>query len=173
MELGFLAGSLLDAGTPEQVDEAAAAYRRALDEDPHLVAALRAVEVEGRVRGQEEQARVLDASLGPPVDGGPGLVEAMPDMAVELGVLLLRDLAVLSFFASTFLMVAAHSSLYVYYSLYLSDIGYSKTVIGLMWSLGVVAEIVFFFYQALPPKLILAKTISHPKWLYWGVFAKE
>jgi PPP family 3-phenylpropionic acid transporter len=62
--------------------------------------------------------------------------------------LLLRDRAVLSFFASTFLMVAAHSSLYVYYSLYLSDIGYSKTVIGLMWSLGVVAEIVFFFYQA-------------------------
>jgi PPP family 3-phenylpropionic acid transporter len=30
----------------------------------------------------------------------------------------------------------------------LAQIGYSKTVIGLMWSLGVVAEIVFFFYQA-------------------------
>ena len=56
--------------------------------------------------------------------------------------------SVLSFFVSTFLMIAAHSSLYVYYSLYLSDMGYSKSVIGLMWSLGVIAEILFFFYQA-------------------------
>ncbi|MCE2871520.1 MAG: MFS transporter, partial [Oxalobacteraceae bacterium] len=61
---------------------------------------------------------------------------------------LLARKSVLSFFASTFLMIAAHSSLYVYYSLYLSDIGYSKSVIGLMWSLGVIAEILFFFYQA-------------------------
>ena len=59
----------------------------------------------------------------------------------------LRKREVWSFFTSTFLMVAAHSSLYVYYSLYLSQIGYSKTVIGLMWSLGVIAEIIFFFYQ--------------------------
>ena len=57
------------------------------------MAPLRAVEVEGRVRRQEEQARVFDAALGAPVDRGPGLVEAMPDMAVELGILLLRDLA--------------------------------------------------------------------------------
>ena len=55
---------------------------------------------------------------------------------------------VIAFFASTFLMVAAHASLYVYYSLYLAQIGYSKTVIGLMWSLGVVAEIAFFYWQA-------------------------
>jgi PPP family 3-phenylpropionic acid transporter len=61
---------------------------------------------------------------------------------------LLSRKSVLSFFASTFLMIAAHSSLYVYYSLYLSDLGYSKSVIGLMWSLGVIAEILFFFYQA-------------------------
>ncbi len=61
---------------------------------------------------------------------------------------LLRKREVLAFFASTFLMVAAHASLYVYYSLYLAEIGYSKTVIGLMWSLGVIAEIVFFYYQA-------------------------
>ncbi|HEY8101872.1 MAG TPA: MFS transporter [Burkholderiaceae bacterium] len=61
---------------------------------------------------------------------------------------LLKRREVIAFFLSTFLMIAAHSSLYVFYSLYLAQIGYSKTVIGLMWSLGVVAEIVFFFYQA-------------------------
>jgi PPP family 3-phenylpropionic acid transporter len=32
--------------------------------------------------------------------------------------------------------------------LYLAQIGYSKTVIGLMWSLGVIAEIAFFYWQA-------------------------
>lgn len=61
---------------------------------------------------------------------------------------LLKQREVIAFFISTFLMIAAHASLYVYYSLYLSQIGYSKTVIGLMWSLGVVAEIVFFYFQA-------------------------
>ena len=60
---------------------------------------------------------------------------------------ILRRPEVLSFFLSIFLMVAAHSALYVFYSLYLAQIGYSKTVIGLMWSLGVVAEIVFFYCQ--------------------------
>jgi PPP family 3-phenylpropionic acid transporter len=61
---------------------------------------------------------------------------------------LLKQREVIAFFVSTFLMIAAHASLYVYYSLYLSEIGYSKTVIGLMWSLGVVAEILFFYFQA-------------------------
>jgi tetratricopeptide (TPR) repeat protein len=36
----FLMGSLLDDGTPERIDEAVKAYRRALDEEPDLVAAL-------------------------------------------------------------------------------------------------------------------------------------
>lgn len=61
---------------------------------------------------------------------------------------LLKRREVRAFFVSTFLMVAAHASLYVFYSLYLAQIGYSKKLIGMMWSLGVVAEIVFFFYQA-------------------------
>ncbi|MES3023498.1 MAG: MFS transporter [Pseudomonadota bacterium] len=59
----------------------------------------------------------------------------------------LRQPAVLAFFASTALMVSAHTALYVFYSLYLELEGYSKPVIGLMWSLGVLAEIVFFYFQ--------------------------
>jgi PPP family 3-phenylpropionic acid transporter len=61
---------------------------------------------------------------------------------------LLKRREVISFFTSTMMMVASHSALYVFYSLYLAQIGYSKTVIGLMWSLGVIAEIVFFYFQA-------------------------
>lgn len=61
---------------------------------------------------------------------------------------LLRRPEVWAFFCSTGLMVAAHAALYVYYSLYLERLGYSKSVIGAMWSLGVLAEIVFFYFQA-------------------------
>lgn len=93
---------------------------------------------------------------------------------------LLRERAVLAFFASTFLMIAAHSSLYVYYSLYLASIGYSKTVIGLMWSLGVVAEIVFFYYQAplfrrfgVRPLMLFSLAIAVPRFLMIGVGAES
>lgn len=60
----------------------------------------------------------------------------------------LRQPAVIAFLAQAALMVAAHSALYVYYSLYLERIGYGKPLIGAMWSLGVLAEIVFFYFQA-------------------------
>lgn len=55
---------------------------------------------------------------------------------------------VIAFFTSTCLMVAAHAAVYVFYSLYLQQQGYSKTLIGVMWSIGVVAEIGFFYFQA-------------------------
>ena len=55
---------------------------------------------------------------------------------------------VAAFFVSSFLMIAAHAALYVFYSLYLSTLGYSNTLIGVMWAIGVLAEILFFYYQA-------------------------
>lgn len=42
------------------------------------------------------------------------------------------------------LMSAAHGALYVFYSIYLVDAGYSKAIVGWMWTLGVVAEIAVF-----------------------------
>jgi PPP family 3-phenylpropionic acid transporter len=61
---------------------------------------------------------------------------------------LLKRPEVAAFFLSTFLMIGAHASLYVFYSLYLAQLGYSNTIIGLMWAIGVLVEIGFFFYQA-------------------------
>jgi PPP family 3-phenylpropionic acid transporter len=75
----------------------------------------------------------------------PRVVHQAPPPAL---LAVLRQKAVLAFFASTALMVAAHTSLYTFYSLFLERHGYSKTVIGAMWSLGVVAEVVLFYYQA-------------------------
>jgi PPP family 3-phenylpropionic acid transporter len=46
--------------------------------------------------------------------------------------------------ASAFAMAFAHGALYLFYSIYLAAHGYSQTVIGALWSLGVVAEILVF-----------------------------
>ena len=51
------------------------------------------------------------------------------------------------FLISGFFMIFAHAALYVFYSLYLADLGYNKFQIGLFWALGVSAEVLFFYYQ--------------------------
>ena len=52
------------------------------------------------------------------------------------------------FLVSGFFMIFAHAALYVFYSLYLADLGYDKFQIGLFWALGVLAEVVFFYFQS-------------------------
>ena len=52
------------------------------------------------------------------------------------------------FLISGFFMIFAHASLYVFYSLYLADLGYDKFQIGLFWALGVAAEVIFFYFQS-------------------------
>ncbi|NQW69961.1 MAG: MFS transporter [Betaproteobacteria bacterium] len=64
------------------------------------------------------------------------------------------------FLLSGFFMQFAHAALYVFYSLYLADLGYNKFQIGLFWALGVFAEVVFFYYQSkvlsrLDPEVVL------------------
>jgi len=54
-------------------------------------------------------------------------------------------------FIACFFMSAAHGALYVFYSIYLVSHGYSTFVVGLLWTLGVVAEIVVFYYM---PRLL-------------------
>jgi PPP family 3-phenylpropionic acid transporter len=51
------------------------------------------------------------------------------------------------FLVSGFFMIFAHASLYVFYSLYLANLGYDKFQIGLFWALGVFAEVIFFYFQ--------------------------
>lgn len=60
----------------------------------------------------------------------------------------LRQKPVLWFFASTFFHVLSHIGIYVFFSLYLNSLGYSKTMIGVLWAVSVVVEIVWFFTQS-------------------------
>lgn len=61
---------------------------------------------------------------------------------------ILRQPKVIALMAACFAMSAAHGALYVFYSIHLSDNGYSKTEVGLLWSLGVVAEIFVFMLMS-------------------------
>ena len=48
--------------------------------------------------------------------------------------------------AAGFCMAVAHGTLYAFLTLHLQEKGYSSTLIGLLWTLGVLAEIVVFLY---------------------------
>jgi PPP family 3-phenylpropionic acid transporter len=66
-----------------------------------------------------------------------------PHASQRLGAVLRRP-EVLAFFGTCFCMTAAHGTLYVFYSIYLEEAGYSKTLIGALWTVGVVAEVLLF-----------------------------
>ena len=59
----------------------------------------------------------------------------------------LREPVVAWFFAGVFFTVLAHTSLYAFLSLYLVAIGYTKSAVGLVWSVGVLAEVAWFWFQ--------------------------
>ena len=73
----------------------------------------------------------------------------------------LRQAKVQWFFATVFFHVLSHIGIYVFFSLYLDELGYSKTMIGVLWAVSVAAEIVWFFTQSrwLP-------RLSLPLWLW-------
>ncbi len=77
------------------------------------------------------------------------LPEAAHDESAELSAssplgLTLRQPRVIALLAANFLVSAAHGPLYVFYSIHLVNHGYTKTLVGGLWSLGVVAEILVF-----------------------------
>ena len=50
-------------------------------------------------------------------------------------------------FGAAFFMSCAHGALYVFYSIHLDEHGYSKSLIGALWTLGVLAEIAVFLWM--------------------------
>jgi PPP family 3-phenylpropionic acid transporter len=61
---------------------------------------------------------------------------------------ILRQPRVAALLAACFAMSAAHGALNIFYPIYLSGHGYSKSVVGSLLSLGVVAEILVFFFMS-------------------------
>ncbi len=61
---------------------------------------------------------------------------------------LLRKPPVRWFFIAVFFHVLSHMGIYIFFSLYLDALGYSKTLIGLLWAVSVIVEIGWFFTQS-------------------------
>jgi len=89
----------------------------------------------------------------------------------------LRQGHVVALLAVCFLMQASHGPYYTFYSLYLQDHGYTRSIIGQLWALGVIAEIgVFVAMPRLVPlfglRLLLLTSLGLAvlRWLLIGYF---
>lgn len=59
----------------------------------------------------------------------------------------LKKPTVIAFLLACFLMQFGHGAYYAFYSIYMDSIGYSKTLIGGLWALGVFAEVIVFIFM--------------------------
>lgn len=71
----------------------------------------------------------------------------------------LRRGEVIAFFVVYMLLQVSHGPYYVFYSVYLKQHGYSATVTGLLWALGVCAEIVMFIFVGRLLKLFSVRSL--------------
>ncbi len=85
---------------------------------------------------------------------------------------ILMNPEVIAFFLVYMLLQLAHGPYYVFYSIYLNQHGYSATSIGVLWALGVCAEIILFIFmktllQKISLRIILLVSIglSIGRWL--------
>jgi MFS transporter, PPP family, 3-phenylpropionic acid transporter len=92
---------------------------------------------------------------------------------------LLRSPVLAGFYVASFFMVAAHTGLYIFFSLYLDQLGYSKGTIGVLWALGVVFEVAWFYFQGHALKRIplerlwvIACAIAALRFLLIGAFGQ-
>jgi MFS transporter, PPP family, 3-phenylpropionic acid transporter len=143
---------------------------------------------------------VTVAGLGPVLDRyGPGLLPAIllmlfvaiwlsslavPESAAEPAApkqealrAVIRRPVVVSLFGVCFLMQASHGPYYTFFTIYLENFGYSRTLIGQLWGLGVIAEIgVFLLMPRLLPRfgarrlLLLAAGFTTLRWLLIAAF---
>jgi len=92
----------------------------------------------------------------------------------------LKRPAVVALLFSCFLMQMSHGPYYTFYSIYLEEHHYSRSLIGQLWSLGVVAEVVVFLLMHLmAPRfglrflLMLSLFLASVRWLLVAYFVEN
>ena len=87
---------------------------------------------------------------------------------------------VIALLVACFLMLASHGPYYTFYSIYLEDYGYSRSFIGQMWALGVIAEVVLFLFMhrliavfGLRKLLLLSLFLAGVRWLFIAFFVNN
>ena len=114
-------------------------------------------------------------SLGVPEKGSPHLhLDHTPIWRV------LRDREVIALLVMAFLVQASHGPYYTFYSIYLTENGYSGAMTGWLWALGVLAEIaVFLVMHRLLPRfgarrlLIATLALTSLRWVVIGLFVES
>ncbi len=69
----------------------------------------------------------------------------------------LKKPQVIALLVSSFFLQASHGPYYTFYSLYMESLDYSRLSIGLLWSLGVVAEVILFMFM---PRLLRVRAAA-------------
>jgi PPP family 3-phenylpropionic acid transporter len=87
-------------------------------------------------------------------------------------------LGIFSFLLMNILLQITHGPYYVFFSIYLQELGYSSLAIGLLWSLGVLAEVILFWkisfflrHWTLRELVVLCLGITSLRWLLTAFFA--
>jgi MFS transporter, PPP family, 3-phenylpropionic acid transporter len=90
----------------------------------------------------------------------------------------LKKPQVIALLLSCFFIQASHGPYYTFYSLYMESLDYSRFSIGLLWSLGVLAEVVLFMFmpyllriRAAAFWLIVALGLTSLRWVLMAWFS--
>ncbi len=88
--------------------------------------------------------------------------------------------AVLSFVAINLIVQLSHGPYYTFFSIYMTDFGYSNTQIGLLWALGVVAEVAVFLVMhrwldrfGLRNMMLFSLALCVLRWLLIGIYPDQ
>ena len=91
---------------------------------------------------------------------------------------ILKKPAIIGFFVAVFLMQASHGPYYAFYSIFMTDHGYTETLIGQLWALGVLAEVGLFVVMhhllerfGARRVLVISMLAAALRWLLIGGFA--
>ena len=87
---------------------------------------------------------------------------------------------VLAFLLVCFLMLCSHGPYYTFYTIYLEEQGYSSHMIGVLWAVGVLAEVIIFLlmHRLLPmfgarKLLIVTLLLTAVRWLIIGFYVDD
>lgn len=93
---------------------------------------------------------------------------------------ILKQPTVIGFFVVCFLLQLSHGPYYTFFSVYLESNGYNRLTTGLLWSLGVVAEVVIFIFMhklmvrfSLRQIMLVSLMLSIIRWLMIAFFVEN
>ncbi|MEJ2407375.1 MAG: MFS transporter [Candidatus Thiodiazotropha sp.] len=93
---------------------------------------------------------------------------------------ILRRPEVLALLAVCFLMQASHGPYYTFFTIYMESFGYSRSIIGQFWALGVIAEVVIFLVMSqmvrrfgLRTLMMWATLLTTLRWMLTGALPES